>query len=110
MLVLCPGTQMKCEMSITIHLLNGGEVSYIMDIYISVSNPFHLGYGRLFLNKTLALYFLMMAEAMRPSKYLLNRLMREHPLAECLAQSKVLNKCQLLPLCIIMCLNNGKQK
>ena len=38
-------------------------------------------------NKMLELYFLMMAEAMRPSKYLLDRLMSEHSLAECLAQS-----------------------
>lgn len=36
--------------------------------------------------------------------------MSEHPLAECLAQSKVLNKCELLPVCIIMCLHSGKQK
>ena len=50
----------------------------------------------------------MMAEAMRPSKYLLDRLMSEHSLAECLAQSRVLNKCQLLPVYMIMCLYNGK--
>ena len=58
----------------------------------------------------LELYFLMMAEAMRPSKYLLDRLMSEHSLAECLAQSRVFNKCQLLPGSMIMCLCNGKQQ
>lgn len=58
----------------------------------------------------LKLYFLMMAEAMRPSKYLLDRLMSEHSLAECLAQSRVFNKCQLLPGSMIMCLCNGKQQ
>ena len=40
-----------------------------------------------FKNKMLELYFLMMAEAVRASKYLLDRLMSEHSLAECLAQS-----------------------
>lgn len=55
----------------------------------------------------LALYFLMMAEAMKALR-ILSRLISEHSLAECLVQHEVLNKCQVLPVYTMMCLYNGE--